>query len=234
MKNFKGYALAFGLSALMLGGCGGASGLLNIPNPRAKFVHAFEDPASVDVVVTDANASRTALAGATFGDVSNELILEDGNSFVVARVAGQNVSVTSENHSLELDRNYTWFGYGSQAQDTARQLMLRAEKSTASDNVRIRFVHAGITPSEIDGYIVDEEAALFGLPPVAEALSADEGSPYVNFMPGTVNIAVTESGSQIPLAANLETTLEGGKVYSVLVARQAGTYRLLLIDETRF
>lgn len=208
--------------------------MLNIPNPRAKFVQAFEDPAAVDVIVTDSNGSNTALANATFGDVSDFLILEDGGSVVLARLAGQNVTITQGNHELLVDRDYTWFGYGSQAQDTARQLMLRSEKSAASGNVRIRFVHGGITPASIDGYIVAENDAIFGGPPVAANLAADEGSTYVDFAPGAVNIAVTESGSQVPLGLTLDATLEGGKVYSVLVARQAGTYRLLLIDETRF
>lgn len=234
MKQFTGYALALGLSALLLSGCGGASGLLNIPNPRVKFVQAFEDPAAVDVVVTDSNSSKTALANATFGDTSGFLILEDGGVSVLARLAGQNPTVTQGAHQLQVDRDYTWFGYGSQAQATARQLMLRSEKSASSGNVRIRFVHGGIMPAAIDGYITPEIQAMFGGPPVASALAADEGSDYVDFDPGVVNIAVTEAGSQVPIGLIQNRTLEGGKVYSVLLAREAGAYRLLVIDETRF
>lgn len=141
-------------TAMCLTGCGGSgNGLINVPNPRVRFVNAFPNIPTAKVKVGDDTIGGAS--GIAFGTASDYVVTDNGNKDLTAGDSTFSNLASLNDQLFETEKRYTGIGYGTAGNRTI--LLLTEDKDQApSDSVSLQVVNVG--SAAVDVYVTDSAA----------------------------------------------------------------------------
>ena len=225
--------LAAASATLLLTGCGGSgNGILNIPNPRVRFVNAFPDVATAKAQV----GSDVVTSGVALGSVSDYIVTDNGNKNFTAGQSTFSDLATLANELYETQKRYTGIGWG---QTTRAILLLEEDKSQATNNtISLRTVNVGEGLGAVDVYVQDSTGS--GTLPVSPSFAnVAEGATSTRAdvsSPGAFSARVRVYAAGQTTTALLDNTvlLDSRERASLVVIKDpnaTGGLRLLVLRE---
>jgi hypothetical protein len=224
MKTFstlfrRSFLFAAVPAALAFAGCGDDDNPATPAQGRVLISHAAAS-ANVQVKALVDNAEVGQL---NYGQSSSYLNVNAGSPTLKINVASSNTEAASKAVTIAANQNYSAFAYSPTGQTVDLLAVTDDLTAPSAGKAKIRLVHLG--QGESSPLKLSTTVAAVADIPNTETQFAN-ASPFVEILPGSYNIAVT-NGQQSTTVTNVgdgsgagtvaNKTYEAGKIYTVLV-----------------
>lgn len=215
-------------AALVLGSCGNNDDDDNsTPAPTQGRVNAYHMAASanVGVKVLFDDVDKGTL---TYGQGAGYQSLGTGSRTIKVNVASSGTNALTKTVTVEADKSYSYFAYATSATTVADLFIPDDLAAPSAGKAKIRLVHLGQgSPSALK--LSTTVASVSDIPNTETQFA--NASSFVEILPGSYNIAVTNGassttvtnvgdGSGAGTVAN--KTYEAGKIYTVIIRGISG------------
>ena len=207
------------LAATALTACDDDDDELTAPGTTAQLrvVHASPDAPNVDVLVDNASV----LTNVAYKTASNYLPVTSGSRNLKVRAAGSTTVVIDQNAALAQGTYYTVLATGRVA-SIAPIVLTDDQTNPASDNVRVRLVHASPTAGNVDIYVTTPTADIATASPTVPNVAFRAVSNYLEVPAGTYRVRITPVGTKTVAIDVNNVALAAGQVRTAVAVDAPG------------
>ena len=175
---------------------------------QVRYLHGAADAPALDVAV-DGKTVVTNLLFGTVSPSSGYLSVSAGSHRVEMRDTGTTTDLINSTVSFASGKEYTFLAAGLLAQSNVSAVLLTDDHSApANGNIKLRLVHISPSvapvppdaPGRINIYFLTPGTDITGLSPTIPNLAYTQASAYQEIASGPVEVIVTRTTDQNPIA----------------------------------